>query len=95
MLLEAHHRFVPEETDWGFTRFSELHKLFHPAEGQSRPVIENDACDIYAYVKVFKDPTGVLWHNFNKYACSIEMISQTQVLPNLVMIQRKRPVMLG
>ena len=27
-------------------------------------MIENDAVNVTAYVRVYKDPTGVLWHNF-------------------------------
>ena len=30
-----------------------------------RPLIETDTCNITAYVRIYKDPTGVLWHNFN------------------------------
>ena len=30
-------------------------------------MVENDAVNVTAYVRVFKDPTGVLWHNFNGY----------------------------
>lgn len=63
---DAQHRFIAEESDWGFTRFSELRKLFHPQEGHSRATIEEDAADITVYVRVLEDPTGVLWHNFVK-----------------------------
>ena len=28
-------------------------------------MVENDAVNVTAYVRVYKDPTGVLWHNFN------------------------------
>ena len=30
-------------------------------------MIENEACKVTAYVRIVKDPTGVLWHNFVKY----------------------------
>ncbi|KLO14677.1 cysteine proteinase [Schizopora paradoxa] len=63
----AHHRFIAEESDWGFTRFSELRKLFHVQEGQTRPVIEDESADVSVFVRVLKDPTGVLWHNFVNY----------------------------
>ncbi|KAF8149278.1 hypothetical protein K438DRAFT_450625 [Mycena galopus ATCC 62051] len=63
----AQHRFIAQESDWGFTRFSELNKLFHPQEGHSGPIIEEDSADITAYVRVLEDPTGVLWHNFVNY----------------------------
>jgi len=64
---DAHHRFIAEECDWGFTRFSELRKLFNPVDGQPRPTIEDDSADITVFVRVLEDPTGVLWHNFVKY----------------------------
>ncbi|KAF8509282.1 hypothetical protein JB92DRAFT_2947613 [Gautieria morchelliformis] len=63
----ANHRFITEESDWGFTRFSELRKLFNVQEGHSRPTIEEDSADVTVFVKVLKDPTGVLWHNFVNY----------------------------
>lgn len=63
----AHHRFVAEECDWGFTRFSELRKLFTAVEGQARPTIEGESAEITVFVRVLEDPTGVLWHNFVNY----------------------------
>lgn len=53
--------------DWGFTRFNELRKLTQPNNGHPRPIIENDEACISAFVRVLKDPTGVLWHNFINY----------------------------
>ena len=29
-------------------------------------MVENDAVNCTAYVRIYKDPTGVLWHNFVK-----------------------------
>jgi ubiquitin carboxyl-terminal hydrolase 7 len=63
----AHHRFTKEEGDWGFTRFIELRKLFNATDGSSRPMVENDTANLTAYVRVVKDETGVLWHNFQNY----------------------------
>ncbi|EGN95429.1 hypothetical protein SERLA73DRAFT_76534 [Serpula lacrymans var. lacrymans S7.3] len=63
----AHHRFIAEECDWGFTRFSELRKLFNVQEGHPRPTIEDESADVTVYVRVLDDPTGVLWHNFVNY----------------------------
>ena len=31
-------------------------------------MVENDAVNATAYLRIYKDPTGVLWHNFNGYA---------------------------
>lgn len=64
----AHHRFTKEESDWGFTRFLELRKMFQqPWDNSGRPLVENDSVNITAYVRVVEDETGVLWHNFNNY----------------------------
>ena len=66
LFIDANHRFIAEESDWGFTRFSELRKLFSVQEGHMRPTIEDESADITVYVRVLEDPTGVLWHNFVK-----------------------------
>lgn len=29
-------------------------------------MVENDAVNVTAYVRIYKDPTGVLWHSFEK-----------------------------
>lgn len=63
---DAHHRFIAEECDWGFTRFSELRKLFTVQEGHTRPTIEDESAEVSVFVRVLEDPTGVLWHNFVK-----------------------------
>lgn len=65
-LIDAHHRFIAEECDWGFTRFSELRKLFSVQEGHTRATIEDEEADVSVFVRVLEDPTGVLWHNFVK-----------------------------
>lgn len=62
----AHHRFNSDATDWGFTRFVETRKLFLPWDGGERPLVENDSCVMRIHVRVVKDPTGVLWHTFEK-----------------------------
>lgn len=65
---EANHRFTADEGDWGFTRFAEKNKVFAANfEGKNRPLVENDGAKMTAYVRVLKDPTGVLWHNFVNY----------------------------
>ncbi|CAB4447003.1 unnamed protein product [Rhizophagus irregularis] len=63
----AHHRFIAEESDWGFTRFYDLRKLLTPCENRTRALIENDSTNITAFVRVLKDPAGVLWHTFIKW----------------------------
>ncbi|KAJ2719750.1 ubiquitin-specific protease ubp15 [Coemansia sp. Benny D115] len=63
----AHHRFSPEETDWGFTRFVDMRSLMTPADEESPPLLENGRVRVSAFVSVIKDPLGVLWHNFVNY----------------------------
>jgi ubiquitin carboxyl-terminal hydrolase 7 len=64
----AHHRFTKEEGDWGFTRFVELRKLWNSTwEDTGRFLVEGDQAMVTAYVRVVKDETGVLWHNFLNY----------------------------
>ena len=61
----ATHRYNAEESDWGFTKFCELRKLMRwNAEG--RGLLEDDTANLTAYIRIIKDPTGVLWHSFNK-----------------------------
>lgn len=64
----AHHRFTAEEGDWGFTRFIEQRKLWGvPWDKSGRFMAEGEQANMTAYVRVVKDETGVLWHNFNNY----------------------------
>jgi ubiquitin carboxyl-terminal hydrolase 7 len=64
----AHHRFTKEEGDWGFTRFVELRKLWSvPWDDTGRYLAEGEKANMTAYVRVVKDETGVLWHNFANY----------------------------
>ncbi|KAG0370870.1 hypothetical protein BGZ54_003296 [Gamsiella multidivaricata] len=63
----ASHRFTVDEADWGFTRFFDLRKLEHPLDQRGVPLMVNGHTMITAYVRVYNDPTGVLWHNFANY----------------------------
>ncbi|KAF2235914.1 ubiquitin carboxyl-terminal hydrolase 21 [Viridothelium virens] len=64
----ANHRFTADEGDWGFTRFADLRRIFTSNfDNKDRPMVENDSVMVTAYVRVLKDPTGVLWHNFINY----------------------------
>lgn len=64
----AHHRFTKEEGDWGFTRFVELRKLWSvPWDESGHYLAEGEKANMTAYVRVVKDETGVLWHNFANY----------------------------
>ncbi|KAG0226956.1 hypothetical protein BGW42_003276 [Actinomortierella wolfii] len=63
----AHHRFTVDEADWGFTRFTEIRKLELPLDRRGIPLMEKNRTIITAFVRVYEDPTGVLWHNFINY----------------------------
>ncbi|KAG0239645.1 hypothetical protein BGX31_002574 [Mortierella sp. GBA43] len=63
----AHHRFTVEEADWGFTRFVEQRRLEVPFDNRGLPLVDKGRTIITAYVRVYEDPTGVLWHNFVNY----------------------------
>lgn len=65
--LAANHRFTVDEADWGFTRFHEIRKLDTPLDQRGLPLIDKGRTIITAYVRVYNDPTGVLWHNFINY----------------------------
>ncbi|KAJ2612663.1 ubiquitin-specific protease ubp15 [Coemansia sp. RSA 1365] len=64
----THHRYVPEESDWGFTKFTELRHIMTPADAETPPLLDGGRVRISAFVRVMKDPLGVLWHNFHNYS---------------------------
>ena len=57
-------------------------------DGSGRPLVENDAVNVTAYVRIYKDPTGVLWHSFEKSATPPKDVEHADILP--VTIQKKR-----
>ncbi|CDK28594.1 unnamed protein product [Kuraishia capsulata CBS 1993] len=61
----SHHRFSSQETDWGFTNFLEKKNLF--GTSKQTGFIYEDAINFTVYVRIMKDHTGVLWHNFMNY----------------------------
>jgi hypothetical protein len=86
MTIDAHHRFVAEECDWGFTRFVDLRKLYTPdtANGKAKATIENDEVEITAFE--FFGTT---------LSSQLQIFSASQLADNdLAMIRRKRPDML-
>ena len=67
--LNASHRFYSAETDWGFTQFMSIRNSFLRASHNNETPIAlggKETC-LTAYVRVVKDTTGVLWHNFRDY----------------------------
>lgn len=67
-LNTAQHRYNSEATDWGFNKFFDIRRAAHGwYEQGARPLLEGDALNFDIYVRTVKDPTGVLWHSFEKY----------------------------
>ncbi|KAG0057243.1 hypothetical protein BGZ83_000656 [Gryganskiella cystojenkinii] len=56
----GYHRFVAGAADWGFIKFVDFRTL-------EQTLLDNGSTTITAYVRVYKDPTGVLWQNFDNY----------------------------
>jgi ubiquitin carboxyl-terminal hydrolase 7 len=94
--LVATHRFTAEEGDWGFTRFYDLRSLFADAwEGKSVPLVQDEEANVTAYVRVVKDPTGVLWHSFQKCVFSPETLGNIRGSPFLSYDSKKETGMVG
>ncbi|KAI8384621.1 uncharacterized protein BYT42DRAFT_493907 [Radiomyces spectabilis] len=62
----ANHRFSATDVDWGFTRFYEIKNLTQGVNGKG-PFLINNQMDISFFIRIVKDDTGVLWHNFVNY----------------------------
>lgn len=53
--------------DWGFTRFYDIADLSHQSHAGKGPFLINNQTVISVYLRIVKDETGVLWHNFVNY----------------------------
>lgn len=62
----SHQRFNKDATDWGFSNFVDIRYLWNSRK-ENGPLASDGRVNITAFVKVLKDPTGVLWHNFMDY----------------------------
>ena len=60
----AVHRFTSPDIDWGFSI------LFQWSEIPPK-LLQNDSIHFFCVLKIYKDVTGSLWHNFYKYICLI------------------------
>lgn len=67
VLNTSHQRFSKDATDWGFSNFVNATYLTNRRSSEHGPLAFNDKVNITACVKVLKDTTGVLWHNFVDY----------------------------
>ncbi|KAG1172248.1 hypothetical protein G6F70_001903 [Rhizopus microsporus] len=62
----ANHRFSADEIDWGFTRFYEIEDL-DKMTSKAGPFLVDNEIVLSVFIRVVKDETGVLWHNFVNY----------------------------
>ena len=53
--------------DWGFTRFYDKEDLGLVSTANKGPFLVNNEIVISVYLRIIKDETGVLWHNFVNY----------------------------
>lgn len=67
VINSSHHRFNALDTDWGFASFIDLNHLKYPSKTRTSGLLNEGQLNISAFVRVLKDPTGVLWHNFINY----------------------------
>ncbi|KAJ3350910.1 hypothetical protein HDU83_009329 [Entophlyctis luteolus] len=64
--LAAQHRFNPYEADWGFNHLVKLNQLLIPLDPtkSDRSLVEDDKTVFIVHMRVLKDVTGFLWHNY-------------------------------
>lgn len=67
----AHHRFNPRTTDWGYSHMCEVRSALTRGT-RSAALIEKNRVNITAFVRIIKDPTGILWHDFVDYDSRLE-----------------------
>lgn len=63
----SHHRFNNDESDWGFTKFFAIADLERARDSRGISILNNNRLVISTYVRVYKDPTGLLWQESNGY----------------------------
>lgn len=69
----SNHRFTPKISDWGYNEFTVLRSVFVKSPKALAPLITQRGPDaklgvnISVQMDVLKDPTGVLWHDFQDY----------------------------
>lgn len=93
--LATKHRFTKAEPDWGFTKFCDTKKLpiSEQASNLDSSAVQLEAVNITVYLRIVKDPTGVLWHNFLEFVPvqALDRNKEYRFLTSiLAMIRRKR-----
>ncbi|AAS54134.1 AGL357Wp [Eremothecium gossypii ATCC 10895] len=67
LVSRSQHRFNAVDKDWGFSNLIELEHLRFATRGRPSGFLSGDQLNVTVYVRVLRDPTGVLWHNFANY----------------------------
>ncbi|AMD21987.1 HFR132Cp [Eremothecium sinecaudum] len=68
LISRSHHRFNEVDKDWGFSNLIEVEYLKYPYRNRAASgFLNHDRLNVSVYVRILKDPTGVLWHNFANY----------------------------
>ncbi|KAF2142737.1 uncharacterized protein K452DRAFT_307666 [Aplosporella prunicola CBS 121167] len=61
------HRFGPNSTDWGWTRFHGPYEDIHRRHrGQRQALLRNDTLSFTCYIRVVDDETGCLWEHHGR-----------------------------
>ncbi|RIB29020.1 hypothetical protein C2G38_2028065 [Gigaspora rosea] len=55
----SYYRFTAKQPNWGFAYFCDQYELFIPSHSRTRPLIENNSCNITTFVRVLEDPTDI------------------------------------
>ena len=67
LINRSFHRFNSSDLDWGFSNVVDVNHLKYPSKGRLKPLLNDGSLNISVYIRILKDPTGVLWHNFVNY----------------------------
>lgn len=75
----AQHRFTHAQPQWGFARYVSNDALRATSELRTKPILEDDTLDIVVFVRVLRDPTGVLMHDFRESVATahLPLLSRT------------------
>lgn len=59
---DSRHQFNHHATDWGWNNFCRDTDRIHVRDhAERRPMLQNDTLAFDAYIRIFKDPTNMLW----------------------------------
>lgn len=89
----SRHRFNENEASYGFNDFCDVQRLRGKSGRKpTGPLLHEGKVNITVYVRVLKDPTGYLWHDFKKYTFYLPDILPFSNWHPLVMTRKQLPV---